>query len=51
MSNKNTIIQQIENAQLKEGLPAFSTGDTVVVQVYVPQTSRLGEVRGAIAPL
>ena len=40
MSNKNTIIQQIENAQLKEGLPAFSTGDTVVVQVKVKEGTR-----------
>ena len=33
MSSKNTIIQQIENAQLKEALPAFGPGDTIVVQV------------------
>ena len=40
MSNKNTIIQQIENAQLKGDLPAFSTGDTVVVQVKVKEGTR-----------
>jgi len=40
MSNKNTIIQQIENAQLKSEIPAFSTGDTVVVQVKVTEGNR-----------
>ena len=40
MSNKNPIIQQIENAQLKDNIPAFSTGDTVVVQVKVKEGSR-----------
>ncbi|MCD8523165.1 MAG: 50S ribosomal protein L19 [Saccharospirillaceae bacterium] len=40
MSNKNPIIQQIENAQLKDNIPAFSTGDTVVVQVKVKEGDR-----------
>ena len=40
MSNKNTIIQQIENAQLKDNLPTFAPGDTVVVQVKVKEGTR-----------
>ena len=40
MSNKNPIIQQIENAQLKSDVPAFGTGDTVVVQVKVKEGNR-----------
>ncbi|QQD22077.1 50S ribosomal protein L19 [Venatoribacter cucullus] len=40
MSNKNAIIQQIENAQLKADIPAFSTGDTVVVNVKVKEGER-----------
>lgn len=40
MSNKNLIIQQIEKAQLKDNIPAFSTGDTVVVQVKVKEGNR-----------
>lgn len=40
MSNKNPIIQQIENAQLKSNVPAFSTGDTVIVQVKVKEGDR-----------
>lgn len=40
MSNKNAIIQQIENAQLKADVPAFSTGDTVVVNVKVKEGER-----------
>ncbi|ASP39024.1 50S ribosomal protein L19 [Bacterioplanes sanyensis] len=40
MSNKNSIIQQIENAQLKSEVPAFGPGDTVVVQVKVKEGSR-----------
>ncbi|WP_430459877.1 50S ribosomal protein L19 [Thalassolituus sp. LLYu03] len=40
MSNKNPIIQQIENAQLKSNVPAFSTGDTVIVQVKVKEGER-----------
>jgi large subunit ribosomal protein L19 len=40
MSNKNPIIQQIENAQLKDAVPAFGPGDTVVVQVKVKEGNR-----------
>lgn len=40
MSNKNTIIQQIENAQLKDNVPTFAPGDTVVVQVKVKEGTR-----------
>ena len=40
MSNKNTIIQQIENAQLKDNIPTFAPGDTVVVQVKVKEGTR-----------
>ncbi|GGY54841.1 50S ribosomal protein L19 [Bacterioplanes sanyensis] len=40
MSNKNSIIQQIENAQLKSDVPAFGPGDTVVVQVKVKEGTR-----------
>ena len=40
MSNKNLIIQQIENAQLKSDIPAFGPGDTVVVQVKVKEGTR-----------
>lgn len=40
MSNKNLIIQQIENAQLKDNLPEFGAGDTVVVQVKVKEGNR-----------
>ncbi|MDO6681795.1 MULTISPECIES: 50S ribosomal protein L19 [unclassified Oceanobacter] len=40
MSNKNPIIQQIENAQLKESVPEFGPGDTVVVQVKVKEGTR-----------
>jgi large subunit ribosomal protein L19 len=40
MSSKNPIIQQIENAQLKESVPEFGPGDTVVVQVKVKEGTR-----------
>jgi len=40
MSSKNTIIQEIENEQLKTNLPEFSTGDTVIVQVKVKEGNR-----------
>lgn len=40
MSNKNTIIQHIENAQLKDNIPDFGPGDTVVVQVKVKEGAR-----------
>src|SRR5690554_7597762 len=36
----NKIIQELENEQLKQDLPAFSPGDTVVVQVKVTEGTR-----------
>ena len=38
--NSNKIIQQLETEQLKENLPDFAPGDTVVVQVRVVEGSR-----------
>jgi large subunit ribosomal protein L19 len=40
MSGKNTIIQQLEEEQMKKDLPEFAAGDTVVVQVRVQEGSR-----------
>src|SRR5690554_6973628 len=40
MSSKNLVIQQIENAQLKAEVPAFNTGDTVIVNVKVKEGAR-----------
>lgn len=40
MSGKNKIIQDIENEQLRQDLPVFSSGDTVVVQVKVQEGNR-----------
>lgn len=40
MSSKNKIIQELENEQLKQELPEFSPGDTVVVQVKVTEGNR-----------
>ena len=40
MSSRNQIIQQIEAAQLKQDLPRFSPGDTVIVQVRVKEGTR-----------
>ncbi len=37
---KNQIIADIENSQLKQDLPDFSPGDTVVVQVKVKEGTR-----------
>lgn len=36
----NTIIQSIENEQLKQDIPAFAPGDLVVVQVEVKEGTR-----------
>jgi len=41
MSSKNSIIQGLENAQLKEKVTEFSPGDTVVVQVRVQEGDRV----------
>lgn len=40
MSNKHPLIQEIENAQLKQNVPSFGPGDTVVVQVKVREGDR-----------
>ena len=40
MSNKNPIIQAIENAQLKQDVPVFGPGDTVIIQVKVKEGNR-----------
>lgn len=40
MSNKHPLIQAIENAQLKQDVPSFAPGDTVVVQVKVREGDR-----------
>ena len=40
MSAKNKIIQELENEQLSQGLPDFSPGDTIVVQVKVKEGAR-----------
>ena len=40
MSNKNAIIQQLEAEQLKQEVPAFGPGDTLVVQVKVIEGTR-----------
>lgn len=37
---KNSIIQDIENAQLKTNLPNFNPGDTVIVNVKVKEGER-----------
>lgn len=40
MSSKNKIIQELEAEQLKQDVPEFSPGDTVVVQVKVKEGNR-----------
>ncbi len=40
MSNKHPLIQAIENEQLKQDVPSFGPGDTVVVQVKVREGDR-----------
>ena len=40
MSGKHPIIQSIEQAQMKQDVPAFGAGDTVVVQVKVKEGDR-----------
>lgn len=40
MSNKHPLIQAIENEQLKQDVPNFAPGDTVVVQVKVREGDR-----------
>lgn len=50
MSSKNKIIQELENEQLKQNIPEFSPGDTVVVQVRVieGERSRLQAYEGIV---
>jgi large subunit ribosomal protein L19 len=38
--SKNSIIQKVEQAQLKSNVPDFSPGDTVVVQVRIKEGDR-----------
>ena len=40
MSGKHPLVQVIENAQLKQDIPAFAPGDTVIVQVKVKEGER-----------
>ena len=40
MSGKNKIIQALENEQMKQDLPTFSVGDTVIVSVKVTEGDR-----------
>lgn len=40
MSGKHPLVQSIEQAQLKQNVPSFAPGDTVVVQVKVKEGER-----------
>lgn len=40
MSGKKPLVQEIEQAQLKENVPVFSAGDTLDVQVKVKEGDR-----------
>ena|SRR5690606_13671601 len=40
MSSNNPIIEKVEQAQLKQDLPDFGPGDTVVVQVRIKEGDR-----------
>lgn len=40
MSGKKPLIQEIEQAQMKQDLPEFGAGDTVTVQVKVKEGNR-----------
>ena len=40
MSGKHPLVQAVEQSQLKQDLPAFAPGDTVVVQVKVKEGDR-----------
>ena len=40
MSGKHPLVQVIENAQLKQDIPAFAPGDTVIVSVKVKEGDR-----------
>lgn len=40
MSGKHPLIQAVEQAQLKQNIPSFAPGDTVIVQVKVKEGDR-----------
>lgn len=40
MSNKNPVIQQVEQAQMAKEIPVFGAGDTVIVHVKVKEGNR-----------
>lgn len=40
MSGKHPLVQIVENVQLKQNIPAFAPGDTVIVQVKVKEGDR-----------
>ncbi len=40
MSGKHPLVQIVENFQLKQNIPAFAPGDTVIVQVKVKEGDR-----------
>jgi large subunit ribosomal protein L19 len=40
MSGKHPLVQAVENVQLKQDIPKFAPGDTVVVQVKVKEGER-----------
>ena len=40
MSNQHPLVQAVADAQLRSDIPAFSSGDTVVVQVRVKEGDR-----------
>ena len=40
MSGKHPLVQSIEQAQLKQNVPTFAPGDTVIVQVKVKEGER-----------
>ena len=39
MSGKHPLVQVIENAQLKQDIPAFAPGDTVIVSVKLKRAT------------
>ncbi len=40
MSGKHPLVQSIEQAQMKQDIPSFAPGDTVIVQVKVKEGER-----------
>ena len=40
MSAKNSVIQQVEQAQLKTDIPEFNPGDSIIVQVRIKEGER-----------